>query len=79
MDYDGKDVEIVMVLSYPHDETKKLLGQFVEGVAQELEIPYKSGGQTTWKRPEVNRGLEVRRLLFLPGREAGDDRGGQGP
>ena len=65
VDYDGKDVEIVMVLSYPHDETKKLLGQFVEGVAQELAIPYKSGGQTTWKRPEVNRGLESDDCYFF--------------
>ena len=54
-----------MVLSYLHDETKKLLGQFVEGVAQELAIPYKSGGQTTWKRPEVNRGLESDESYFF--------------
>ncbi len=57
VDYDGKDLEI-MTLSPLHDGEKKLFGQFVEAVAQELAIPYKSAGQTTWKRPEVARGLE---------------------
>ena len=57
VDYDGKDLEI-MTLSPLHDGEKKLFGQLVEAIAQELEIPYKSAGQTTWKRPEVARGLE---------------------
>ena len=47
-----------MSLSPLHDGEKKLFGQFVEAVAQELEIPYQAFGQTTWKRPEVRRGLE---------------------
>ena len=57
VDYDGKDLEI-MAPSPIHDGDKKLFGQLVEAIAQELEIPYKSAGQTTWKRPEVARGLE---------------------
>jgi Uma2 family endonuclease len=57
VDYDGKDVEI-MTIGRPHDRVKKLMGQFVERVAEELEIPYRTGGSTTWKRPEVARGLE---------------------
>jgi Uma2 family endonuclease len=65
VDYDGKDVEIVMVLSFPHDETKKLLGRFVELVAEVCEIPIKSGGQTTWMRREVNRGLESDDCYFF--------------
>ena len=44
VDYDGKDLEI-MVLSPFHDGEKKLFGQLVEAVAQELEIPYKSAGR----------------------------------
>ena len=58
VDYDGKDLELMSPISPFHDEIKKLLGQFVEAVAQELGIPYKGLGQTTWKRFEVARGLE---------------------
>jgi hypothetical protein len=65
VDYDGKDVEIVMAISYSHDETKELLGRFVELVTEECEIPMKSGGQTTWMRREVNRGLEADKCYFF--------------
>jgi Putative restriction endonuclease len=65
VDYDGTDMEIVMVISYRHDGVKKRLGQFIEAVAQESEIPYRSGGQTTWKRPEVRRGLEADDCYFF--------------
>jgi Uma2 family endonuclease len=64
VDYDGKDVEI-MVLSPLHDGEKKLFSQLVEAIAQELEIPYQSAGQTTWKRPEVARGLESDECYFF--------------
>jgi Uma2 family endonuclease len=57
VDYDGKDLEI-MSLSQLHDGIKKRLGRFVELTAEELEIPCTGLGQATWKRPEVNRGLE---------------------
>ena len=55
VDYDGKDLEI-MALSVLHDGDKKLFGQLIEAIAQELKIPYRSAGSTTWKRPEVARG-----------------------
>ncbi len=64
VDYDGKDLEI-MSLSPLHDGEKKLFGQFVEAVAQELEIPYLGFGQTTWKRPEVRRGLEADECYYF--------------
>ena len=52
VDYDGKDVEI-MSLSPLHDGVKKTLGRFVELTAEELEIPCRGLGQTTWKRPKL--------------------------
>ena len=58
VDFDGKDLE-VMSPGIQHDGDRKLLGQFVEAIAQVLRIPYKSAGQTTWKRPEIARGLEA--------------------
>jgi hypothetical protein len=65
VDYDGKDVEIVMVASYRHDWTKKRLGRFVDLVTEECEIPMRNGGQTTWMRREVNRGLEADDCYFF--------------
>ena len=58
VDYDGKDLEI-MSPSPLHDGLKTRLGRFVELTAEELEIPCTGLGQTTWKRPEVARGLEA--------------------
>ncbi len=63
-DFDGKDIEL-MSLSPLHDGEEKLFGQLVEAVAQELEIPYQGYGQTTWKRPEVNRGLEADECYYF--------------
>jgi len=56
VDYDGKDLEI-MALSPFHDGVKKRLGRMVELTAEELDVPCTGLGQTTWKRPEVARGL----------------------
>ncbi len=64
IDFDGKDVEI-MAPSPLHDGDKKLFGQLVEAIAQELEIPYNSAGSTTWKRLEVARGLESDECYFF--------------
>jgi Uma2 family endonuclease len=64
VDFDGRDIEL-MTLGLFHDGSKKLLGQLVEAVAQELSIPYKSAGQTTWIRPEVARGLESDESYFF--------------
>ena len=64
VNYDGKDLEI-MSPSALHDGDKKLFGQLVEAIAQELEIPYQGFGQTTWKRPEVSRGLEADECYYF--------------
>jgi Uma2 family endonuclease len=58
VNYDGKDLEI-MSLSPFHDGVKKRLGRFIELTAEELQVPCTGLGQTTWKRPEVARGLEA--------------------
>jgi len=67
LDYDGKDLEVMSPTSARHDEAKELLGQFVEAIAQELAIPYKAVGQTTWIRPEVARGLESDQCYYFSG------------
>lgn len=64
VDYDGKDLEI-MSLSHLHDGVKKGLGRFVDVTTEELEIPCRGFGQSTWKRPEVARGLEADECYYF--------------
>ncbi len=52
--FDGTDVEI-MTTSPEHEDFKELLRRFVGLVAEELGIPHKSMGETTWKRVRVGR------------------------
>ena len=64
VDFDGKDLEIVSP-SMIHDGSRGLLGRVVALVAEVCEIPIKSAGQTTWKRPEIARGLESDESYFF--------------
>jgi Uma2 family endonuclease len=56
--YDGKDVEI-MVVGPIHERRKELLGSFIAEVSVGLEINFQAFGATTWKRAEIERGLEA--------------------
>jgi Uma2 family endonuclease len=56
--YDGKDLEI-MTTGLDHEDFKELLGQLVNAIADELHIPRRGLGETTWKRPEIERGVEA--------------------
>ena len=55
--FDGKDVEI-MVLGPIHENLGDLLSLFVNEVYDGLEIDCQGLRSTTWKRPEVDRGVE---------------------
>jgi Uma2 family endonuclease len=73
VDYDGRDLEI-MGKSRPHEALRRMLGRFVETIAELLEIDYRDAGETTWKRPEIARGLEADDCYyFLPEKIAQDD------
>jgi Uma2 family endonuclease len=66
VDYDGRDLE-VMSKGWKHEDIRYALGQFVSLVAAEMAIPCKGLGETTWKRPEIARGLEADQCYyFLP-------------
>jgi Uma2 family endonuclease len=62
--YDGKDLEIISP-SPLHENIKVLAGRFVETVADELEIAYRSMASTTWKRLEVERGIEADQCFYF--------------
>ena len=64
--YDGKDLEL-MTKGWPHEDYRHLFTRFVTFVTSELRIRSRAGGETTWKRPEVARGLEADQCYyFLP-------------
>ncbi len=72
VDYDGNDLE-VMGKGRKHEMARRLLGRLVDIVTEELAIPGKSVGETTWKRMEAARGLEADECYyFLPEKLAAD-------
>jgi Uma2 family endonuclease len=62
--YDGKDLEI-MTVGPTHEDAKEYLGRFVNAVAFEVRIRCRGLGQTTWKRPDVLRGVEADLCYFF--------------
>ena len=55
----------VMTLSIRHESWNSLLGQFIEVLTDELEMPRQSAGSTTLNRGDVERGLEPDRCYYL--------------
>ncbi|MGO9598384.1 MAG: Uma2 family endonuclease [Isosphaeraceae bacterium] len=64
VDYDGKDLE-VMGKGRKHERISELLGYLVRIVTEELETPYESLGETTWKRPKLARGIEADQCYYF--------------
>ena len=58
MAFDGKDLEI-MVKGPVHDNYGRLLDRFITAIAAALGISHRGLGETTWIRPELERGLEA--------------------
>ncbi len=58
MAYDGDDLEI-MTTERVHEYFKERLGQIVATVARVVGVPRRKLGETTWKRPELARGIEA--------------------
>lgn len=56
--YDGRDLEI-MTTSFEHEYYKKCLSRLIETLAEELNRPHVSGGNMTFQREELVRGLEA--------------------
>ncbi len=61
MAYDGKDLEI-MTLGPKHEQSRGLLGSFIEAVADGLGVDFRPAGSTTWKRAAQRRGIESDQL-----------------
>ena len=55
----------LMSPSGPHERLKKLLDRLISAAAEELEIPLRSQGSTTFSREELNRGLEPDECYYI--------------
>ena len=62
--YDGEDLEL-MTTGPVHEDYKERLGQIVATVSKTLGIPRKKLGETTWKRPEVARGIQADQCYYF--------------
>jgi Uma2 family endonuclease len=62
--YDGTEIELT-TLGPKHEDISDLLSLFVTTVAVELYIDVRGLGATTWKRREVNRGIEADRCYYF--------------
>ncbi len=56
--YDQGTMEVAMP-SQGHEQATQLFGLFVPRLAEELEIPYEPLGMTSWRKPDVEKGLEA--------------------
>jgi Uma2 family endonuclease len=55
----------LIILSYQHERYKKLLGRLLETLTEELNIPIVGGGSTTFKRQNLERGLEPDECFYI--------------
>jgi Uma2 family endonuclease len=62
--YDRGGLEI-RTLSHGHEHLGKLLGRFIETLTEEIQIPVHSGGSTTFRREDRERGREPDRCYWI--------------
>ena len=62
--FDGKDMEI-MVKGALHDQFADLLNDLIKIVAVTLAVSIKSLRETTWIRPEIERGIEADGCYYI--------------
>jgi Uma2 family endonuclease len=62
--YDRGDLEL-MSPSYEHDQYGNLFGRVIETVTEELRVPCRGVGSTTWRRQVKDRGLEPDECYYL--------------
>lgn len=68
MTYDRGTLEM-MVNSNRHENVKRLIGQLIEAFTAELNIPRRSFSATTWKRRDIDKGLEADECYYIHSHE----------
>jgi Uma2 family endonuclease len=64
MAYDEGRLEL-MSPSLDHEAIKKLIGQLIEAFTEEMDIPRRSLGSTTWKSQKLAMGLEADECYYI--------------
>lgn len=64
MAYDQGTLEL-MSPSPDHETIKGLIGQLIEAFTEEMRIPRRSLGSTTWKRNDRTKGLEADECYYI--------------
>ena len=62
--FDGHRIEL-MSPSLEHDRAGELIGQLVRAIAKATQTEYISGGSTTFKRRDLQRGLETDKCFWI--------------
>ena len=62
--YDEGTMEVRMP-SQRHEQAAQLLGLFIPRLAEALEVDYEPLGMTTWRRPDLEKGLESDQCYYL--------------
>jgi Uma2 family endonuclease len=62
--YDEGTMEVRMP-SHRREQAAQLLGFFIPQLADELEVDYEPLGMTTWKRPDMEKGLESDQCYYI--------------
>ncbi|HQU43965.1 MAG: hypothetical protein B7Z74_06455 [Deltaproteobacteria bacterium 21-66-5] len=62
--YDRGILEL-MSPSQDHERFKTLIGRVIEMFTEELDIPLQSGGSTTWRKEDLDRGLEADECYYI--------------
>jgi Uma2 family endonuclease len=62
--YDRGTLEL-MTLSYRHERFGRLLGRMIDILTLELDLPVQGGGSTTFRRQDLDRGLEPDQCFYL--------------
>jgi Uma2 family endonuclease len=53
------------IRSQRHEQVAQLFGLFVPTVADELDVDYEPLGMTTWRRPDLDKGLEADQCYYI--------------
>jgi Uma2 family endonuclease len=64
MAYDNGRLEL-MSPSSSHEFIKGLIGQMIEALTEEMGVPRRSLGSTTWKRRELGKGCEADECYYI--------------
>jgi len=62
--YDRGELEIMAPSNF-HERYKKIISRIIEALTEELNIPIVSGGNTTFRREDLERGLEPDECYYV--------------